>query len=132
MSPVQMTEERCPGAIPLGIGILANHRFIINANGVATIIPADREKVIGVLWSITDIHESTLDRYEGVKDGLYSRHFMKIEKEGGGETEALVYIAAESEPGQPREGYLEKILFGAEHFELLEEYIEELRSWADY
>lgn len=130
MSPVQMMEERCPGAEPIGIGVLKDYCFVINTNGVATIVPAEGSRVIGILWSITDMHEKTLDGYEGVKDGLYSRHFMGIEKQDGEETKALVYIAAESEPGIPREGYLEKILYGAEHFGLPEDYIEELRSWA--
>jgi hypothetical protein len=135
MSPIQMLEKRCPGSVPIGIGILRNHKFIINRNGVATIVPAEGKKVIGVLWSITAEHGAVLDGYEGVKAGLYSRHFMHIEnsmrneKGDGEEIEALVYIAAESEPGNPREGYLEKILYGAEYFGLPEKYIEELRSW---
>jgi gamma-glutamylcyclotransferase (GGCT)/AIG2-like uncharacterized protein YtfP len=131
MSPIQMLEERCPGSVPIGIGILRNHKFIINRNGVATIVPAEGKKVIGVLWSITAEHGAVLDGYEGVKGGLYTRHFMGIEQEDGEEIEALVYIAAESEPGNPREGYLEKILYGAEYFGLPEKYIEELRSWSN-
>jgi len=131
MSPVQMMEERCPGAEPIGIGVLRDYRFVINTNGVATIVPAEGSSAIGILWSITDVHESTLDRYEGIRDGFYRRHFMKIEKQGGEETKALVYIAAESESGIPREGYLEKIIYGAEHFGLPEDYIEELRSWTN-
>ncbi len=129
MSPIQMTEERCPGSEPIGIGKLRGYRLVINRNGVATIVPEENGEVIGILWSITDQHERTLDGKEGVATGYYTRHWVIIEKQSGGEVKALVYIAAESEPGHPREGYLEKILYGAEHFGLPEEYIRELKSW---
>jgi len=42
----------------------------------------------------------------------------------------LTYIATDSVTGSPREGYLEKILFGAEHHSLSDLYIEELEKWS--
>lgn len=128
MDPRQM-ECRCPGSVPLGIYRLIGYRFIINNCGVATIVPDENGEVVGIVWSINEEHELTLDKKEGVAKGTYFKETVRVWAETGVEVEALVYIASESEPGSPREGYLEKILFGAHHFELPEEYISELESW---
>lgn len=129
MSPDQM-EFRCPDAVPMGIGTLDGYRFIINNRGVASITPEEGTTVYGVLWSISEEHEKTLDVYEGVDTGFYCKENVSIQTGPDNLIEALVYIASESKPGSPREGYLEKILFGARHFELPKDIISELESWS--
>jgi gamma-glutamylcyclotransferase (GGCT)/AIG2-like uncharacterized protein YtfP len=125
MDPTQM-EFRCPGASPIGIGILKDFRFLINSRGVATIARDEGRSVYGVLWSISEEHERTLDKYEGVKSNIYYRDFVSVETPSGGTEEALVYIDPVTDPGPPKDGYLEKILTGARHFNLPEKYIEDL------
>ncbi len=129
MDPTQM-EFRCPGASPIGIGILQGFRFLINSRGVATIARDEGRSVYGVLWSISEEHERTLDRYEGVESNIYYRDFVSVETSPGGNQEALVYIDPVTDPGPPKDGYLEKILTGARHFNLPEKYIEDLTLWA--
>lgn len=129
MDPRQM-EFRCPGAIPVGTAVLDNFRFVINSQGVATIEEDEACKVCGVVWDISVEHESTLDGYEGVWKGMYYKTTVPVLTPGGEKIEALVYINPLVETGPPREGYLEKIVYGAGHFRLPEEYIEELRSWS--
>lgn len=129
MDPSQM-EFRCPGASPIGIGILKDFRFLINSRGVATIARDEGKSVYGVLWSIGEEHERTLDKYEGVKSNIYYRDFVSVETSPGGNQEALVYIDPVTDPGPPKDGYLEKILTGARHFNLPEKYIEDLSLWA--
>jgi cation transport regulator ChaC len=128
MNPGQMA-ERCPGAVPLGIAELDGYRFVINTRGVATIVPEKRGGVVGVLWAVSEEHERTLDGYEGVASCLYFRDLVNVRTAQGEEIEALVYIAADSGEGSPREGYLERILAGAAHFGLPGEYVEELGKW---
>jgi gamma-glutamylcyclotransferase (GGCT)/AIG2-like uncharacterized protein YtfP len=128
MDPVQM-EYRCPGSVPIGIGTLDGWEFIINIRGVATIARRENSVVIGVLWSISEEHENTLDRYEGVADDFYYKDTVTL-KTGSGTSDALVYIEPVIDHGPPREGYLEKILTGARHFKLTESYIAELEKWA--
>jgi len=128
MNPGQMA-ERCPGATSLGIGELEGYRFVINTRGVATIVQEEGSRVWGVLWSIDGAHERTLDGYEGVREGIYRKCYVPVRDERGEEITALVYLAADSDEGPPREGYLEKILGGAEHFGLPGEYVEKLKKW---
>lgn len=130
MDPEQMA-ERCPGSVPVGACTLKGFKFLINSNGVATIVQNEVKTVIGVLWRISGEHKKTLDYYEGVADNKYFEDTVSIEKINGEITDALVYIANESNPGPPREGYLEKILRGAQYFKLPENYIAELSSWSD-
>lgn len=125
MDPSQM-EFRCPGASPIGIGVLKDFRFIINSRSVATIARDEGRSVYGVLWSISEEHERTLDQYEGVDSGHYFREYVSIETSSGENQEALVYIDPVTDPGPPKDGYLEKILTGAHHFNLPEKYIEDL------
>lgn len=129
MDPKQMQEERCPGSEYAGICTLKGYKFLINANGVATIVP-DYEKIVhGVLWHINSAHKKTLDFYEGIAENHYYEKTISVQAESLESVSAIAYIANESRPGEPREGYLEKILRGAEHFSLPEQYREELLSW---
>src|SRR5262245_23817551 len=88
---------RCPGAQTLGIGKLRDYRFIINQQGVATIVPAATRTVYGVLWEITPSHERTLDDYEGLDDGWYYKALMDIEFSPTARQQSMIYIACNQE-----------------------------------
>ena len=51
---------RCSGATPLATAVLAAHRFVINSEGVATVVSDPLLCVHGLLWSLT---EYMLHRY---------------------------------------------------------------------
>lgn len=116
MNPERMA-ERCPEAAPVGIGWLAKHAVAINERGVATMTPRDFGIVEGVLWSVTDDCLEALDRYEGVAGGYYRREPVTVQTTTG-DVDAVTYVADLQSRAQPRPGYLEKILEGAEHFGL--------------
>jgi len=119
MNPTQMG-ERCPAAIALGVVTLQGWDIAINERGVATILPADDDEPVameGVLWSVTDGCLETLDGYEGVRFGLYRREEVRIVRLDQ-HVEAVAYIASSSGHGDPRPGYLETILEGADHFKI--------------
>jgi gamma-glutamylcyclotransferase (GGCT)/AIG2-like uncharacterized protein YtfP len=129
MNPEQMA-SRCPGSIFAGIGKLKDRRFMINLNGVASIIPDSTGDVYGVVWSISVAHKLILDGFEGVEDKIYYEKIMQVSTDINELIDVLVYVATETLPGLPREGYLEKILKGAKNFGLPPLYIEELSKWA--
>lgn len=129
MDPEQMA-SRCPGATFAGIGKLKDHRFMINLKGVASIVPDPQGNVYGVVWSISIAHKLILDGFEGVEDKKYYEEIIQVLTNTNELIDALVYVATETLPGLPREGYLEKILRGAEHFGLPPQYIEELSAWS--
>lgn len=84
---------RCPDAVFQGSATLHDYRYIINRRGVATVVPHPGSQVTGILWSLTQADEYSMDRYEGVP--LYStRHFLDV-VQGDTMRQALVYLAVE-------------------------------------
>ena len=63
--------NRCPTAKCFGKAKIDNYRFIINARGVASIIPWEGSGVEGLVWCIFNQDEEQLDIYEGIVGGYY-------------------------------------------------------------
>lgn len=130
MVPSQMAFH-CPAAEALGVAVLYGYRFIINADGYATIVPDRDSLVLGVVWEIDGECERGLDRYEGIEEGLYRKARCKVELPvGSGEgIECLTYIGTNDRPGRPVTGYMEPILETAAELGFPEPY---LAMMADY
>ena len=127
MNPDQMA-ERCPKATPAGVALLHGWDVAINSRGVATIVPHEAGRVTeGVLWWVTETCLRSLDHYEGVANGLYVREIFQVRLEHQ-VVQAIVYVASSSDPGEPRPGYLEGILRGADHFGLSRAYRRRLEA----
>ncbi|MGA5463398.1 poly-gamma-glutamate hydrolase family protein [Mycobacterium sp. NPDC050041] len=124
---VRQMAQRCPGAVDPRPATLADHDWLINQRGVATVEPFDGSEVHGVLWRLTDHDLATLDSAEGVPV-RYRRDRMTVHTDDG-PAEAWVYIDHRVEPGPPRPGYLERIIDGAEHHGLPHRWVEFLRRW---
>jgi gamma-glutamylcyclotransferase (GGCT)/AIG2-like uncharacterized protein YtfP len=116
---------RCPGAERVGIAVLPDHRVLINAQGVGTVIPAKGKSVFGLLWRLSDRNIEALDAYEGVASGDYRREQVIVDIDGV-QIDALVYVATNVTPGKPRAGYLEVVLKAAAEVGLPESYLAEL------
>jgi len=129
MDLAQMS-NRCERAATVSTAKLPSYRFIINSRGVATVVQDPSSVVQGLLWRISREDERSLDHHEGVTHGLYKKTFMRVALPSGKEIKALVYVATDSTPGEPRPGYMEKIVSAAEECGLPEAYIERLRPWA--
>jgi len=122
-------QQRCPDAQCLGRAVLRRHRFIIMANGYASIVPQPSGNVHGVLWRISPRDLAALDVYENVLGGLYSRSFLPVIRNSRSMA-ALVYIGAEKREGAPRRGYMELVVDAARENDLPEEYVEQLAQLA--
>ena len=128
---VQQMAERCPDATVIGVAKLPGHEFLINTHGVATVIPAKRRAVHGVLWEISKRDESSLDRYEGVASGFYRKVMVRVQMKNGYKTEALIYFASDEQPGAPRPGYLERVVAAAQLHGLPDVVIAGLLIWGE-
>ena len=128
MEAVRM-RVRCPDAISLGIARLAQHRFIINRRGVATIVHEPPSKVYGVLWRISSCDERSLDNYEGVSSGLYTKDTVAVLVSGNVHKDVMTYIASDNEVGASRSGYIERIVDAAQYWQLPPHYRQELEQW---
>jgi gamma-glutamylcyclotransferase (GGCT)/AIG2-like uncharacterized protein YtfP len=121
--------DRCSGAAPLATAVLAAHRFIINRQGVATVVPSPLVSVHGLLWSLTEPHETSLDEYEGVAEGIYLKETRQVIAASGQSVEALIYVAADGTEGSAEPGYFERIVAAAARLAFPPEYQRELRAW---
>ncbi|HEY9266124.1 MAG TPA: poly-gamma-glutamate hydrolase family protein [Mycobacterium sp.] len=125
---VRQMAQRCPDATHPRRAKLADHDWLINERGVATVEPFTGSEVHGVLWQLSDRDLATLDSAEGVPV-RYRRDRLTVHTEDGGPAPAWVYIDHRAEPGPPRPGYLERILDGARHHGLPHRWIEFLERW---
>jgi phage replication-related protein YjqB (UPF0714/DUF867 family)/gamma-glutamylcyclotransferase (GGCT)/AIG2-like uncharacterized protein YtfP len=119
--------RRCPNATDPRPATLADHDWLINERGVATVEPFDGSQVHGVVWQLDDHDLATLDSAEGVPV-RYRRDRLTVHTDAG-PAEAWVYIDHRVDPGPPRPGYLERIIDGAQHQGLPHRWIEFLRRW---
>jgi len=119
--------RRCPGAVDPRPATLADHDWLINQRGVATVEPFDGAHVHGVLWQLSDQDLAILDSAEGVP-ARYRRDRLTVHTDDG-PSEAWVYIDHRVDPGPPRPGYLERIVDGAVHHGLPHRWIEFLKRW---
>ena len=124
---VRQMAQRCPGATNPRPAMLADHDWLINERGVATVEPFDGSQVHGVVWQLDDHDLATLDSAEGVPV-RYRRDRLTVHTDAG-PSEAWVYIDHRVDPGPPRPGYLERIIDGAVHHGLPHRWIEFLRRW---
>jgi Gamma-glutamyl cyclotransferase, AIG2-like len=122
--------ERCPDATPGGVATLADWQFLINERGVATVVasPDPGRVVWGFVWNLTDDDLRRLDKREGVGLELYSRRSLPL-LVGDTFIPGEVYVAANTTPGVPRDGYLERIINAARRLEFTPQYIAELEQW---
>jgi phage replication-related protein YjqB (UPF0714/DUF867 family) len=123
----QQMARRCPEASDPHPAMLADHDWLINQRGVATVEPFPGSRVHGVLWRVSDRDLAALDSAEGVPV-RYHRDRLTVHTTDGS-SPAWVYIDHRVEPGAPRDGYLERIIGGAVQHELPQTWIEFLRRW---
>ncbi|MGB6659263.1 MAG: gamma-glutamylcyclotransferase family protein [Xanthobacteraceae bacterium] len=120
--------KHAPNAEPVGAAALTNYRFIVTADGYASVAPAAGENVHGLVWRLTPPDRVTLDAWENVAGGLYRAETLPIEQSGK-LSPALVYIARQCPIGRPRRGYMEFVIGAARMLELPADYISSLQGW---
>jgi len=118
---------------------LPGFRFTFNKRGdggqiYANIVPDDAAEVWGVAYLCNSKAMQEMDRHEGVADGDYERVPVTVVKDDGENMAAISYVAGEDfvcEAGTPRSDYLRKIISGAKHHALPEEYIAHIERLAE-
>jgi AIG2-like family len=115
-------------AEPLGVAALHNHRFVITADGYASVERARASTVHGVLWRLTPRDRITLDAWESVGRGHYRAATLPVLR-AGARRPALVYVAQPRPIGRPRAGYMELVIAAARAWNLPADYIATLERW---
>jgi hypothetical protein len=126
-----LMRRHAPDAQPLGVATLPGHRFVITADGYASVAPAAGHDVHGLLWQITPRDRVTLDAWENVEAGLYRAETLPVRRADSPTQHvlALVYIARERPVGRPRAGYMEVVIEAARALDLPAAYIASLEQW---
>ena len=114
--------KHAPGADPLGVAALPHHRFVITADGYASIMPARASTVHGVLWRLTPRDRVMLDVWESVACGHYRAAMFSV-LHAGVRRPALVYVARPRRIGRARAGYMELVIAAARAWNLPLDYI---------
>lgn len=127
---VKTMGRKCPSAVFLGVVKLPDHRFIINEQGIATVIPKAASRVYGILWLLSESDERTLDHYKRIGDGPYIKNNRDIEIAEGRTAKAMLYVSRNFVYGVPGKSYLDEILATAEKHNFPSHYINELKQWS--
>jgi cation transport regulator ChaC len=119
--------RHAPVAVPIGVARLVDYRFIITADGYASVEQARASAVHGVLWKLTARDRAMLDRWESTASGQYCAAMLAV-RSASRRVAALVYLGRRS-AGRPKAGYMELVIAAARAWHLPADYIDELRRW---
>jgi AIG2-like family len=117
-----------PTAKPVGVAALANHRFLITADGYASVAPKRTQVVYGVLWRIEPRDRARLDAWENIAAGLYRAKNLPVQN-AGHRYIALTYIGRQRPDGRAKAGYMELVIAAALEWQLPQAYIAYLRRF---
>ncbi len=121
--------KQASGAEPLGVAALANHRFVVTADGHASVAPKRGETVYGVLWKLTPRDYVTLAAWENIAAGLYRAVTLPV-RHAGRRRPALTYVARPRQTGRAKAGYMELVIAAALEWQLPQAYIASLSRWS--
>jgi gamma-glutamylcyclotransferase (GGCT)/AIG2-like uncharacterized protein YtfP len=118
---------------------LPGYRFAFNKQGssgqvYANIVPDETHEVWGVIYLCNRAAMREMDRFEGVSGGHYQRQAVQVIDDPGEKVAAITYVAGSkfvSEAGKPSEEYLQRILTGARHHGLPDDYVRDLEQLAE-
>lgn len=120
--------KHAPCAEPIGAAVLANYRFVIAADGYASVQPMRAVTVHGVLWRLTPRDRIGLDAWENVAGGSYRIETLPV-RQAGRRQMALVYCARRCGIGRAKSGYMELVVAAARAWELPPGYVGSLQQW---
>jgi AIG2 family protein len=120
--------RHAPNAEPTGAASLADYRFVITADGYASVEPARTHTVHGVLWRLTPRDRVSLDTWENIAGGLYRAKTLSV-LTAGRRVPVLIYLARPRGPGRPKAGYMELVLEAARAWNLPSDYVASLQRW---
>ena len=129
----EQMQYRCPDAVKVGHAMLPCFRCAIDSARVATVINAPTASVEGILWEISPEDERSLDIYEGVRSGCYSKRYLSVCMKDGSLIEPLVYVSNRPEWDRPTgtaSNYTRRILECAEENGFSDNYLARLAHYA--
>jgi gamma-glutamylcyclotransferase (GGCT)/AIG2-like uncharacterized protein YtfP len=118
----EQMKKRCPQHEKLGRAKLTGYRWIITTRGVANVVKSAEHAVEGTLFQISEADEDALDKSERVAQGAYRKENLTVEWSGENLV-ALVYVDPITQPGPPKEEYIDRINKGVIDAQLTNDYV---------
>ena len=104
-----MVEEqmawRCPDAKLIGMGYLAGARLEFYLHATVERTGDKRNRVPVAVWELSRSDEISLDRYEGVSGGYYTKEIWPVIMNDGSQIEGLIYIMKMIRKAPPYSSY---------------------------
>lgn len=132
LDPERMA-KRAPHSPLQGVGWLQGWRLTFGGEDLSwegplgTVVEAPDHQVFVALYSLTPADEKTLDEWEGVTIGLWSKLRVRVSALEGDVT-AWMYVLEAYEGGLPTARYLGMLADAAEAGGAPDDYVAELRS----
>lgn len=132
MEPAQML-ERAPHSPMAGSGWLEGWRLTFGGEdlgwegALATIVEDPASRVFVVLYDVTSLDETGLDRWEGGELGIHSKIRLRVQTMDGS-TLAWLYVLDAYEGGLPSARYLGVLADAAEAAGAPADYVGDLRT----
>ena len=120
--------KHAPCAEPIGVARLKDYRFVVTADGYASVEPAPAAVVHGVMWRLTPRDRVTLDVWENIAAGLYRAETLPVQVVHC-RCPALIYIARRRPAGRPKPGYMDIVVEAAREWKMPPDYIACLEQW---
>lgn len=132
MEPAQML-ERAPHAPMAGTGWLEGWRLTFGGEdlgwegALATIVEDPASRVFVVLYDVTSLDETGLDRWEGGELGMHNKIRLRVQTMDGSVL-AWLYVLDAYEGGLPSARYLGVLADAAEAAGAPADYVDDLRT----
>lgn len=135
---IEQMQSRTGSIHDAKVAALIGYRLAFNKQGsgkeiYASILPQADRIVWGVIYRCKPLAMEKLDVWEGVPKGHYRRQTVTVVTQAGERIEAIAYVAEPNHichEGRPTDAYLSRILTGARHHQLPEEYVRWIESLA--
>ena len=120
----------CPDPRLVTTARYLSKRFIVNGDGVATLVPRRDFTVFGVVWEISNIAQIGLDITLGMP-GIRDR-YGSLARAPDGQLVSSEYYGARNNRtlGKASREYLQPILDAARHWRFPQSYLDEIAGWA--
>ncbi len=100
---------RCPDAKLIGMGYIEGARLEFYLHATLERTGKKRNRVPVAVWEISRSDEISLDRYEGVAGGYYTKETWPVTMDDGSQIEGMIYIMKMIRKAPPYRDYYQGI-----------------------
>lgn len=120
--------ERCPDPVFITTARILSRRFIVNSDGLASIVPRRDYTVHGIIWEVHDVAMTCLDIRLGVPS-VYERFGAFARDPAGTLIVSEFHATRNRQSGVANPNYLSVIIEAAQKYGFPADYVEQIQGW---